>query len=101
MPNEAHGSYDEAQLEEADGKVRKDFSQKQPIGAHRGNEKLFESAAFLFANDGESGQKRGDVEQQDGGKPGKEKVWRARIGIEKKLRANINRKGGAVRQGTA
>src|ERR1700676_2589156 len=78
--NKAHEGENHAEFEEADHQVGKQLAEQQAHGAHRGDEKLFERAAFFFANDGKCGEECGDVEQKNGGEPGKEKIGRAGIG---------------------
>src|ERR1700730_4331304 len=65
--NKAHGSKNQAKLKKSNCKIRENFPQEQAEGADGRDKKLFERAFFFFANDGERGEKRGDVEQQNRG----------------------------------
>src|SRR5690348_10870941 len=88
--DESHARQDQAKFKKTDAEVRKQLSEEKPERPHRRNEELFECAAFLFANDGERGQEGSDVQQHDGGEPGKEEIRRARIRVEKQLRPHVD-----------
>src|SRR5436190_12536656 len=72
--DEAHESQDERELEESDAQVGKQFAEQQAHRPDGGDEELFERAAFLFADDGKRGEKRGDVEKQNGGETGQKEI---------------------------
>jgi len=79
-----HERENEAQFEETNEEIRKQFAEEQTEWANWSHEKLLESSAFFFATM-EIREERGDVEEHDRGESRQEKIGRARIGIEKKL----------------
>src|SRR3984893_18578469 len=79
---EAHKEKNEAELEEADAQIGKQFPEKQAKRAHRRNEKLLESSTLLLADDREGREKGGDVEKHDGREAGKKEIRRTGVGIE-------------------
>src|SRR6266852_5557770 len=95
---ETHKEKNETELEEANAEVGEQFTEEKAEGTDRSDEELLEGTALFFADDGEGGKKRGDVEEHDGSEAGQKEICRARIGIEKKLRAHIDGKFGAVLQ---
>src|SRR6267154_2122158 len=101
LKDEAHEGDDGAKFGKADGQVRQQFSEQQTQRAHGSDEELLESAALFFANDGEGGEEGGYVQEQNGGEPGKEKIGRAGIGIEKKLGAHFDGHLSAILQNPA
>src|SRR5438445_3203146 len=90
--DEAHEREDKAELEKSDEQVRKQFAEEKAERANWCYEKLFEGSAFFFADYGKCREKRGDVEEHDGGESWQEKIGRARIGIEEKLGAHVDGK---------
>src|SRR5256885_7838696 len=88
--NEAHERENETEFEETDEQVRKQFAEEKAERANWSHEKLFESSAFFFADDGKCRQERGDVEEHDGGEAWQKKIGRARIGIKKSLGAHVD-----------
>src|SRR5882762_8544335 len=101
LKDEAHEGDDGAKFGKADGQVRQQFSEQQSQGAHGGDEKLLESAALFFANDGEGGEESGYVEEKNSCESGKEKIGRAGIRIEEKLGAHLDGHLSAILQGAA
>ena len=100
--NKAHKGENHAQFKKADAKIGKQFAKKQPHGADRGNEKLLERTALFFSNDRKSREKRGDVEEQDGGQAGQKEIRRARVGIKENFRSHVHReRSGAVLENAA
>ena len=91
---EAHGGDNHAEFKETDAEIREELAEKKTHGTDGSDEELFESAAFFFANDGEGGEKGGDVEKKDGGEAGEKKVRRAGIRVEKDFGAHVHGKSG-------
>src|SRR6266571_699305 len=101
LKDEAHEGEDQAEFRKTDCEIRKQLAEEQSHGADGSDEKLFEGAALLLADNGEGGQERGDVEQQNGGEAREKEIRRARVGIEEQLGAHVHRKGGAILQNAA
>src|SRR6266481_5562911 len=101
LKDEAHEGENQAELGETDREIGKQLAEEQSHGADRSNEKLFEGAALLLADDGEGRQERGDVEQQDRRKAREKEIRRARIGIEEQLGAHVHGKRRAILENVA
>src|SRR6267142_1716767 len=98
LKDEAHEGDDGAEFGKADDQVGQQFSEQQSQGTHGSDEELLESAALFFANDGEGGEERGYVQEQNGSEAGKEKIGGARIGIEKELGTHLDGHLSAILQ---
>ena len=67
LKDEAHEGENQTELGKTDGEIGKQFAEKKTHGADRRDEQLFERAAFLLPDDGERGEKSGDVQQENSG----------------------------------
>src|SRR5258708_7089846 len=101
LKDEAHERENQAELRKTDREIGKQLAEEQSHGADGSDEKLFEGAALFFADNGEGGQERGDVEQQNGGEAREKEIRRARVGIEEQLGAHVDGKGSAVLENSA
>src|SRR5882724_5050494 len=68
--NEAHERENQAQFEETNEEIRKQFAEEKAEWTDGSHKELFESAAFFFADDGKCREECGDVEEHDGGETG-------------------------------
>src|SRR5580693_5271157 len=62
LEDETHERQNEAELEETDAEIRKKLAQEQAHRTNRRDEKLLQGASLFFADDGEGGEERSDVE---------------------------------------
>src|SRR5260370_40693133 len=67
LKDKAHGGDNRAEFGKTDGEVGKELAEKKAHGADGRDEQLFERAALLLTHDGECGEERGDVQQQNSG----------------------------------
>src|SRR5438876_5261594 len=75
--HKAHERENEAQFEETNEEVRKQFAEEKAEWTDRSHKELFESSAFFFADDGKCREEGGDVEEHDGGEARQIKIGRA------------------------
>src|SRR5258708_1901532 len=101
LKNKAHEGENQTQFGKTDGEIGKELAEKKPHGADRRDEKLFERAAFLLADDGESGEECGDVQQENSGQAGQEEIRGTGVRVEEQLGPDIDGKGGTILKNAA
>src|SRR5712691_4086340 len=98
LKDEAHEGDDQTEFGKTDREIGKELAEKQTHGTDGRDEQLFERAAFFFTDDGECGEKRGDVQQENGGQSRQQEIRGTGVRVEEYFRAHIDGKGGAVRE---
>src|SRR5882762_8268096 len=93
LKDKTHEGEDQTQFGKTDREIGKELAEKKTHGSNRRDEQLFECAAFLLADDGEGGEERGDVQQENSRGTG--------VRIEQHFGAHIDGKGGPILQNAA
>src|SRR5437016_960147 len=96
LKDETHEGENQTQFRKTDHQIGKELAEKKTHGANRRHEQLFECSAFLLADDGEGGEESGDVQQENSGQAGQEKVRGTGVRIEEHFGAHIDGKGGTI-----
>ncbi len=85
-----HDADDDEQFDEADDRVRDEFSQQQASAPDRRDKQLFQCAEFPLPHDGEGSEKQRHELQDDADQPRYEEEGAFQIGVVEQSRTHID-----------